>query len=232
MNNNLSVIIPVLNEEENLKKLIPYLTSCLDSTDEIIIVDGGSVDNSKGAITESNNIKWLNSKKCSRASQLNLGAINANNDILYFLHADARPPTCFKKSIIKALENGHRMGGFKMKLKPRSRLSFLRINSYLSGKKGFFTGGGDQSLFIRKSDFESSGGFNERYSIMEDFEFYHQNLNIYGYHIIQKEIKVSSRKYKNNIWLWVNFINGVALIRFFMGHNPEKIKSFYYKMLK
>ena len=41
----ISIIIPVINEEENLKKLLPYLQE--NNAEEIIIVDGGSTDGSR-----------------------------------------------------------------------------------------------------------------------------------------------------------------------------------------
>ena len=45
--NTLSVIIPCLNEERNLKELLPFLIAEGKALiEEIIVVDGGSLDNS------------------------------------------------------------------------------------------------------------------------------------------------------------------------------------------
>ena len=48
---NLSIILPTLNEEENLKKLIPEIAYLLEAElkidYEIIVVDDGSTDNTK-----------------------------------------------------------------------------------------------------------------------------------------------------------------------------------------
>jgi len=44
---DISVILPVVNESENLRVLIPRLTALLDReriTHEVIVVDGGSTD--------------------------------------------------------------------------------------------------------------------------------------------------------------------------------------------
>ncbi|QCK15132.1 glycosyltransferase [Mangrovivirga cuniculi] len=213
MNNNFSIIIPVINEELNLIKLLPFLLNNIDSRDEIIIVDGGSSDNTQTLIKKYSKVRYYHSDKCSRAIQLNIGANNAINNILYFLHADTLPPENFRNKIIDALNHGHRMGGFKMNL-DQANSKLLVINSYFSGKKGVFNGGGDQSLFIRKSDFYEGGKYDERFCIMEDFNFYLRNKGRFGYHIIQEDILVSSRKYINNSWLKVNFINAIALLRF------------------
>ena len=42
----ISIIIPALNEADNLEQLLPYLSNAADTPDhmEILVVDGGSTD--------------------------------------------------------------------------------------------------------------------------------------------------------------------------------------------
>ena len=82
----LSVIIPVLNEEKSIVEILDYLLQNVnnDCVKEIIVVDGGSTDNSLNLLKAYSSVIVLNSKK-GRAVQMNYGASKASGDILYFL---------------------------------------------------------------------------------------------------------------------------------------------------
>ena len=109
--NSLSVIIPVFNEAQNIKRLLDYLIENKhdDVPTEVIVVDGGSRDGSVEIVSEiaseNKDIHILKSKK-GRAKQMNMGAKKAKYKILYFLHADTFPPKNYNKIISKHIENG------------------------------------------------------------------------------------------------------------------------------
>jgi len=90
----LSIIIPVLNESENITALLTHLVenSRAQHISEIIVVDGGSTDTTcqlTTNFTENATVSvQLFSSERGRAKQMNLGAKQAKGDILYFLHAD------------------------------------------------------------------------------------------------------------------------------------------------
>ena len=63
MINSLSVILPTLNEEQNLKTLIPSIQNVLDNDTiknyEILVIDDGSTDDSESLLKKfDNNIKF------------------------------------------------------------------------------------------------------------------------------------------------------------------------------
>jgi glycosyltransferase involved in cell wall biosynthesis len=63
-NFNLSIIIPCLNESENLKKLIPEIKSYIGKkfSYEILIIDGMEKDHKTTQITTKYKIKYFNRK--------------------------------------------------------------------------------------------------------------------------------------------------------------------------
>lgn len=84
---NTSVIIPILNEEDNISRLVKYLLKYKDEHfTEILVVDGGdgtvAIVHQAGAIV-------LPSLRKRRAGQMNLSVHRAKEDILYFIYADA-----------------------------------------------------------------------------------------------------------------------------------------------
>jgi len=97
----LSIIIPVLNEIEQLEELLTTLKDLSVFRNEVIIVDGGSTDGSYEWLEKKEGITLIQSQK-GRAHQQNEGAKIASSEVLYFLHADTRPPKGFDEIIHQA----------------------------------------------------------------------------------------------------------------------------------
>ncbi len=231
-NKNVSVIIPVLNEEKYLPALISFLQKSIRTSDEIIIVDGGSTDGTK-EICQSFGIQMIESNVCSRAKQMNTGAHQAKGDILYFLHADAVPPKNFIDHITQAIENGFHIGGYPLQIGTR-KSSLKSINSLMTRfNLLIFQGGGDQSMFIKKSIFHQLHGFDESFVIMEDFDFIRRcRKKKLKRAIMEQHIQVSDRKYQRNSYLKVQIANLLAYSAFSFGVSPVRIRSMYGSILK
>ena len=86
MSYNLSVIIPALNEENNIVDLINYIIN--ENVNAEIIVSDGNSDDKTASLASSAGAKVITGKK-GRARQLNRGAEIASAPILLFLHADS-----------------------------------------------------------------------------------------------------------------------------------------------
>ncbi len=225
----ISVIIPTFNEEKNIGSLVQNLQANSNSQlAEIIVVDGQSCDNTKEIATRNGATVYTCNIK-SRAAQMNLGALHAKGDIFYFVHADAMPPTTFFTDISEATMQHKQAGCFRLKFNTRSKL--LKINEFFTRFKGGYYGGGDQTLYIEKHLFKDLDGFNERYVIMEDFEFTKRIKKRYGLHLIQKDVLVSARKYELNNYLKVNFANLIMLTLFKLNVAPSKLELLYKKLL-
>ncbi len=103
----LSIIIPTLNEEEWIKKILDQLNEQIEEEDEIIVVDSDSKDRTK-EIARKLGAKVINYSKKGKGLACNYGAKHAKNDIIVFLDADSilakdyihRIKTAFKKDIL------------------------------------------------------------------------------------------------------------------------------------
>ena len=84
----ISIIIPTINEANNLPLLLSDLSS-IQKEGEIIIVDCGSEDKTID-IANIYGAKVFISKERNRGLQLNIGAENSKGEGLIFLHADTR----------------------------------------------------------------------------------------------------------------------------------------------
>jgi len=228
---NLSIIIPVHQEEENLKVLIPYLLDFSSNKPEIIVVASNSNKDNSSLICKDYNVVFVKSKKKGRAIQMNEGASYASTSNLMFLHADVRPPRNYDQEILKALVDGKDMGFFSYTFDPTNK--WLDRNAKYTKDDGLFAGGGDQIHFMTKYCFQQLNGYNERYVIMEDFDFIRRlRRKKMNYLIIDKPATVSSRKYQKNSYLKVNLVNLIAFLAFVLRVKPTGIKWFYQKALK
>jgi GT2 family glycosyltransferase len=162
---------------------------------------------------------------------MNHGAARAKGDVLVFLHADVWPPKAFFTDIARVMEQGFEAGFFSYRFDNEGFL--LKINGSFTARKGLFTGGGDQCLFIKKSVFNEIGRFNENQVLMEDFEFFKRmkRKNV-PYTIIKNDLIVSSRKYAHNSYLRVNLSNLLLLLLFHLGYPASKLKSLHSKLLR
>lgn len=225
----ISIIIPVLNEEENLRKLIPTIFQNSSGNQfEIIVVDGGSTDNS-ASIARHLGAKVIQSPERSRAAQMNLGAKNATGGIFYFVHADTIIHPDFETDIIQAVSSGIDAGCYRYQFDSSSFL--LKMNAWFTRFNGILAGGGDQTLFIRREVFESLGGYEEYYTIMEDFELVGRLKKKYNFQVLPKSIVVSARKYETNSWLRVQLANLTVFTLYFFNKSPDSLKSIYRRML-
>ncbi len=226
-----SIIIPTLNEEYNLKDLLPKLISCSRQKKlEIVIVDAPSSTDGMQVLCDDYEVIYHKSSSQGRSVQMNEGAKLATGDVLIFMHADVRPPLELCENIAESLNHDIHAGYFSYQFDKSSWL--LRFNSFLTKYKGVFTGGGDQCLFIKSDLFKSIGGFNDEYPIMEDFELYDRlkKLRI-NMTIIDKPLTVSARKYEERSWFRVNLANVIVYAAYRLGFHPHKLQTWYKSLL-
>lgn len=222
----ISVVIPALNEQANLVKLLPHLNASCEDPVEIIVVDSHlSKDNSE-PIALLNGAKFYKINELGRSKQMNYGAKQATGEVLLFVHADVLPPKNFDTLIKQELRTGKEMGFFSYKFYPSTK--WLERNAKYTLRDGFFAGGGDQCQYFKKTSFENLGAYDESYVIMEDFAMIKQvRKQKIPYSIIQKQALVSSRKYAKNSYLKVNLVNFFTFIAFHCGVSPTILKRWY-----
>jgi GT2 family glycosyltransferase len=108
----------------------------------------------------------------------------------------------------------------------------MRLNAYMTRFNLLTFRGGDQTLFITKNTFDKLNGFDEYYTIMEDYDFIARLWKAkIPFELIQKDVVISVRKYEKNSWLRVQFANGIAMFLFKQKKSPEVIKKHYRKLL-
>ena len=225
----ISIIIPTFNEEENIQPLVLYLTKHGGGyVQEIIVSDGGSVDNTL-QLASGAGARAVISPQKGRAAQMNFGASLATGDILYFVHADIFPPPSFAKNIQEAVHNGFDFGRYRTEFDTKKFI--LKLNAFFTRFDLFVCYGGDQTLFITRILFNKLQGFNSSMLIMEDYDIV-VRAKAYGrYKILAQNVRVSARKYDNNSWWQVQRANYIIVQMFRKGASQEAMGKRYKELL-
>lgn len=224
----ISVILPVLNEAGRIAGCLDRLLATPGL--EIIVVDGGSQDQTRAIAREKPVISLLSST--GRAGQMNAGARVATDSILIFLHADTQLPDNFDQLVIETLgQPGVVAGAFDLRIdgsevglrwvewgvKWRSRLLQMPY--------------GDQALFMKAHTFEQIGGFPE-IPLMEDFELVRRLKRMGKVAIAPASVLTSGRRWKQlGIWK-TTAINQAIILAYLVGVAPDKLSRWYRQSAK
>ena len=219
----LSIILPVLNEEASLPDVLAGLQPLRQQGHEIIIVDGGSHDNSLMLAQQAAD-KVIVSRP-GRALQMNSGAEQAAGDILLFLHADTTLPDAVER-ILSKIEGDAFWGRFDVRLSGK-RFIFRIIEAMMNFRSRVTSvATGDQAIFVKRSLFEKVGGYPEL-ALMEDIAISKQLRRIVKPVCLRSKVVTSSRR-----WEYRGIIKTILLmwklrLYYFFGMSPLKISRMY-----
>ena len=195
----LSVIVPVLNEAQQLPGTLEGLLRLVHQGTEVIIADGGSEDGS-AAVVERAGFTVVRAAH-GRARQMNAGAALATGDVLLFLHADTQLPEGAGIAIAQALaDNRFFWGRFDVRISGRPFM--LRVVSRMMNLRSRVTGiaTGDQAMFVTRPAFDALGGFPDQ-PLMEDIEFSSRLLSLSRPACIARCVTTSGRRWETRgVW--------------------------------
>ncbi len=221
----LSIIIPVLNEAATIAQQLSYLTSQLDKNCELIIVDGGSRDNTVNlAMPFANRI--VESEHSGRALQMNAGAAVAKGDILLFLHIDTRLPSTFLKCLCALERKQDTWGFFSLKLSGTAFVFRVIERAITVRSRITSIATGDQCLFMGKTLFNRCQGY-ATIALMEDVEIC-KRLRKYSPPVVFPEYVItSSRRWEEKGILQTVLLMWRLRFLYFLGVSPNKLAQSY-----
>lgn len=222
MNSWCSIIIPTLNEAENL----PITLSALPTDGfELIIVDGGSTDGTQD-IARSFGAKVISSA-AGRARQLNAGARAATGAWLYFLHADTLAPQNLSSHLRAAAQIGLPCC-FAIRFDRENESRLLQLYGYMSRFSVSTFRFGDQSLFISREDFFGSGGYCEDHLLMEGHELAQRATKIAGgFRVLDGSVVTSSRRYLQYGVVFTQLVFVLIVALYYAGVSQRRLVRIY-----
>jgi len=222
---SLSVIIPVLNEASNIVAALTALASLRNHHAEVIIVDGGSADDTVPLATPL--ADFVVASPRGRATQMNAGAAVARGDVLLFLHADTRLPPHADRLIIEGLtKSGRAWGRFDVAIDGRHPL--LPVVAATMNARSRLTGiaTGDQGMFVTRNAFDAAGGFPE-ILLMEDIELSRRLKRVSPPLCLRTRVRTSGRRWEGRGALRTILLMWRLRLAYFFGAKPDELARRY-----
>jgi rSAM/selenodomain-associated transferase 2 len=223
----LSIIVPVLDEAENLARLLPHLRERCPGA-EVIVVDGGSVDGTARMAPVWPDVRYLASDR-GRARQMNAGARAARGDVLLFLHADTLLPPGAPDAIAQALADPAVVGGRFDVSFASPRLAFRVIAACMNRRSrwsGIATG--DQAIFVRRGVFEALGGYPD-IPLMEDVELSARLRRRGRIGCLGSRVITSARKWEREGIVRTVLLMWALRLLYFCRVGPARLHRWYYR---
>ena len=221
----ISLIIPVLNESNTFESFLNKLQPFRNEHTEIIIVDGGSRDDTINIAK--NACDKILSCEAGRAKQMNLGASQASGSVLLFLHADTiLPPDYFNLIFDRMNNHGKLWGRFDVSLSGREFM--FRVIENMINFRSCLTGiaTGDQAMFVESKLFKQVGGFLD-IPLMEDVALSKALKQHQSPACIKTRVITSSRRWEQyGIWRTIILMWRLRWA-YYLGASPKELKKRY-----
>lgn len=220
---SLSIVIPVLNERENLCQLASHLKERA-SFAEIIVVDGGSTD---GSLEMARGFaRTLINSKPGRAVQMNAGAEVSAGQYVLFLHADTRLPEGFEDDFARWAGTCPDWGFSSVRLSGRHWL-FRVIEKAISLRTRLTHGAsGDQAICVLRERFFSVGAYQD-IALMEDIALSRQLSKGRRAKLFARPVLTSSRRWEQRGILKTVFLMWHLRLSYYLGASPESLAALY-----
>jgi rSAM/selenodomain-associated transferase 2 len=192
--------------------------------DEIIVVDGGSRDETL-QIARNAGARVVTAPR-GRGTQLRAGAEAATGSWLLFIHADTRLEPGWRDCVARHMaERPGTAGCFALRLNHRAWQARLIERAVAARVRLFSLPYGDQGLLVPRQLYDSIGGFRA-FPLMEDVDLV-SRIGRRRLAVMDAAALTSAEKWQRDGWLRRSARNLTCLVLYRLGVSPERIARLY-----
>lgn len=224
-----SVVIPTLNEAENIRQCLTSLSD-QSGVSQVIVADGGSRDGTR-VIAERCGADVARAPR-GRGGQIREGIKMAAGDMILILHADCRLSAGTARRIVETLNRDPLLAGGASAMAFEPGGGRKRVIAFLNNLRTRLTGiaFGDQGQFFRAEVLPLIGGFPVQ-MLMEDVELSLRLKSVGRLAFLSGGTAVSGRRWENRPFA----ANVVTVLRLFtrylfdrrLGRTDHGARDFY-----
>lgn len=222
----LSIIVPTFNEQACIEATLIALQPLRASGHEVIVVDGGSGDETCQRAQPL--VDQLIHAERGRARQMNAGAQIASGQVLLFLHADTVLPDYADMIVgMGLLMSKRQWGRFNVRLSGSHPL--LRVVEAMMNWRSWLTGiaTGDQAMFMLRDAYHTLAGFPDM-PLMEDIEMSNRLQKRFGSPLcLSNRVVTSSRRWEEKGIVRTILLMWRLRFEYWLGVDPAILKQRY-----
>lgn len=226
----ISVIIPTYNRANFLHKTLSSILNQSIEVDEIIVVDDGSIDNTKEIISSYKNdkIKYIYQENKGVSSARNMGIKTANNRWLCFLDSDdiwhedkiEKQINFHKENLHILFSHTDELWMFKNKIINQKKHQ-LKPEGFCFEKNIPNTLIGASTVMINKKVLEEVGYFDETLIACEDYDLWLRILRKYELGLINEKLITKIAGHENQLSFNVPMMDRYRISSLFKHINSQ-----------
>jgi rSAM/selenodomain-associated transferase 2 len=218
----ISIIVPIKNEGVDAVERFRRFAGRPDS--ELIIADGGACSETAASFEKIGAVVFRSPAK--RGGRLAQAARLAKGDVLFFLHADSRPPAAALELIRAALAAGASAGAFSLAYEDATPV--LRWIAWWANLRSryFKLPFGDQGIFCRRDAYERAGGVRDL-PVCDDVDFVRRIAKAEPFAVLPEKTVTSPRRYLERGAFSQVLRNWKVLAGYYAGVSPETLDRWY-----
>lgn len=222
----LSIIVPVLNDAEALDALLVSLCELFGPEAEIVVIDGGSADDSL-AVAERRGVR-TRVTVAGRARQLACGVSAAKGAWIWMLHADCAVSPDVVTGLLAVIRASRpAWGRFDVRLSGSDWR--LRVVEWAMNRRSRATGiaTGDQGIFVHRELLDAAGGI-PNVDLMEDIRLSQRLKRIAAPICLRERVVASSRRWeRDGVLRTIRLMWRLRLLHA-LGVDPARLRRLYY----
>ncbi len=223
----LAVVVPTLNDDAALARLLPLLGRLVRAPEQVIVVDGAASE-ATAELCRGAGCTWLPSPR-GRGQQLAAGiaaARAAGAGVLWMVHADCEPHVLSAHAIREATAAGAAGGYFRFRFGgARSALKRF-LEACIAWRCRLSMVYGDQGIFVSGAAYDASPGIRPQ-PLFEEVALVRALRRSGRFVAVRLPMTVSERRWQRDGLLRRTVRNRILALAYVLGIDPVTLERWY-----